>query len=363
MANPKFLKNAPLIDKWNKEGLINSKVDDAPRRTPSSKGRPPSGSPARGTSTRSGRPGSSSRSSRCRRSSAASVPFLGVQGFMVTKFAADARRRDAPRRTSSRNYMMRRRPRRHALAAANGRYPANVKAGKRVTDPSLAQFGDASGKGGVPMPNIPQMASVWYDLGGRGSSRRRARARRKARDRPSRPPRATSPTRSASASTAASAAGARRVRAPAVPLTAASTTEPRPQPPPACASGPPAVKSVAACPRLIAAFSGTVGLVAARSLFLGDRQRARGLGRGRAGRPTRSGSRSPCSSLATLAIDVVYLAQRARAAEVPGSRDGLPARVPGHPDPLHDQGRLHELLDRPHPHEGRGDRRDRGARG
>ena len=29
VANPTFLKNAPLIDKWNKEGLINSKVDGA----------------------------------------------------------------------------------------------------------------------------------------------------------------------------------------------------------------------------------------------------------------------------------------------------------------------------------------------
>ena len=27
VANPKFLKNATLIDKWNKEGLINSKID------------------------------------------------------------------------------------------------------------------------------------------------------------------------------------------------------------------------------------------------------------------------------------------------------------------------------------------------
>ena len=34
----------------------------------------------------------------------------------------------------------------------------------KATDPILAQFG-AAGKGGVPMPNIPQMASVWSDLG------------------------------------------------------------------------------------------------------------------------------------------------------------------------------------------------------
>jgi arabinogalactan oligomer / maltooligosaccharide transport system substrate-binding protein len=33
-----------------------------------------------------------------------------------------------------------------------------------VHDPVLAQFGRA-GVGGVPMPNIPEMASVWGDLG------------------------------------------------------------------------------------------------------------------------------------------------------------------------------------------------------
>ena len=48
------------------------------------------------------------------------------------------------------------------LAAAGGRAPANIKA--KATDPILAQFGAAS-KGGVPMPNIPQMGSVWSDLG------------------------------------------------------------------------------------------------------------------------------------------------------------------------------------------------------
>jgi arabinogalactan oligomer/maltooligosaccharide transport system substrate-binding protein len=51
------------------------------------------------------------------------------------------------------------------LAAANSRFPANLNAGKRVSDPVLAQFGRA-GKGGVPMPNIPQMASVWDELAG-----------------------------------------------------------------------------------------------------------------------------------------------------------------------------------------------------
>jgi arabinogalactan oligomer/maltooligosaccharide transport system substrate-binding protein len=50
------------------------------------------------------------------------------------------------------------------LALANGRYPANLNAGKQVKDAQLKAFGAASA-GGVPMPNIPQMNSVWGDLG------------------------------------------------------------------------------------------------------------------------------------------------------------------------------------------------------
>ena len=50
------------------------------------------------------------------------------------------------------------------LALANGRFPANLAAAKQVKDPQLRAFGAAS-TGGVPMPNIPQMNSVWGDLG------------------------------------------------------------------------------------------------------------------------------------------------------------------------------------------------------
>jgi arabinogalactan oligomer/maltooligosaccharide transport system substrate-binding protein len=51
-----------------------------------------------------------------------------------------------------------------SLALANSRFPANLTAGKRVKSTALAAFGKAS-TGGVPMPNIPQMNSVWGDLG------------------------------------------------------------------------------------------------------------------------------------------------------------------------------------------------------
>ena len=50
-----------------------------------------------------------------------------------------------------------------SLAGANQRFPANRSAGKRVRDSLLQQFGRA-GVGGIPMPNIPQMGSVWEEL-------------------------------------------------------------------------------------------------------------------------------------------------------------------------------------------------------
>ena len=52
-----------------------------------------------------------------------------------------------------------------ALAAANGRFPANTVAGKRSTT-RFWRSSVRAGAGGVPMPNIPQMSSVWEELGG-----------------------------------------------------------------------------------------------------------------------------------------------------------------------------------------------------
>ena len=87
-----------------------------------------------------------------------SVPFLGVQGFMVTKFAT-AHGVESAGEGPRRDYMMQ--PAAQlALAPPNGRFPANLDAAQQVKDPDLKEFG-AAGTGGVPMPNIPQMASVW----------------------------------------------------------------------------------------------------------------------------------------------------------------------------------------------------------
>jgi len=92
----------------------------------------------------------------------ASVPFLGVQGFMVTKYAETHGVGSAA--TDLVTNFFASPSAQTQLAAANGRPPANVKAKVGSADSVLTQFRAAS-KGGVPMPNIPQMDSVWNDLG------------------------------------------------------------------------------------------------------------------------------------------------------------------------------------------------------
>ena len=72
VANPTFIKNSKLIDKWNKEGLINSKTDYSVCDTAFTKGQDPvlDHRPV-GRRPTSRRPACRSRSSRCPRSSKA----------------------------------------------------------------------------------------------------------------------------------------------------------------------------------------------------------------------------------------------------------------------------------------------------
>ena len=158
----RFLRNAPMIDTWNRLGLVNAKVDDAAARDACLKGRAAfwiTGPWCADTITKARIP---FRVVQMPRIKYASVPFLGVQGFMVTKFSSQHGVESLAKDLVG-AYMMSAASQ-QALAAANGRFPANTRAGARVTDPVLKQFG-AAGKGGVPMPNIPQMSSVWSDLG------------------------------------------------------------------------------------------------------------------------------------------------------------------------------------------------------
>jgi maltose-binding protein MalE len=164
VANARFLRNAPLIDKWNKEGLIRSQVNDSIAKDLFLKGRVAywvTGPWFLADIRKSGLSYAVSAFPRIV-AGTKSVPFLGVQGFMVTKFAG-AHGVESLAKDLVGNYMMQPSAQLR-LAAANDRYPANTRAAAQVRDKDLKAFGAAS-VGGVPMPNIPQMASVWQDLG------------------------------------------------------------------------------------------------------------------------------------------------------------------------------------------------------
>jgi maltose-binding protein MalE len=178
LSNPKFLKNSALIDKWNKEGLINSKIDYGTGKDAFLKGKAAFWVTGPWETKTLQESGLRIKIVQLPAIKQRSVPFLGVQGYMVTKFAAEHGIASAAKDLVA-SYMMRSASQ-QALAGANGRYPANRSAGRTVSDPLLLQFGRA-GVGGVPMPNIPQMAAVWTELGGawvkstKGSGATRAR--------------------------------------------------------------------------------------------------------------------------------------------------------------------------------------------
>ena len=160
---PRFLKNASKIDSWNKTGFINSKVDYGQAKNAFLDRKAAFWVTGPWESDALKKSGLRYRIVQMPKISCNSRPFLGVQGFMVTRFAA-THRVGAAAKDLVGNYMMGAGPQ-ATLAAANGRFPANRTAGKRVRDTVLSQFGKA-GLGGVPMPNVPQMNSVWAELGG-----------------------------------------------------------------------------------------------------------------------------------------------------------------------------------------------------
>jgi maltose-binding protein MalE len=163
VANKTFLKNAGLIDKWNRSGLLNSKIDYGTAKNAWLERKAAywiTGPWEVDALKASGNP---FRIIQLPKIKFRSVPFLGVQGTMVTKFA-QTHGVESLAKDLVANEMMKA-SFQLDLEQANLRFPANKVAGKRVGDRVLRQFG-AAGAGGVPMPNIPQMGSVWAELGG-----------------------------------------------------------------------------------------------------------------------------------------------------------------------------------------------------
>jgi maltose-binding protein MalE len=162
VANKFFLKHASLIDTWNKQHLINSAVDSSTAQQLFISKKVAFWITGPWNSQLLESSGIPFKVVQMPRIAKPSVPFLGVQGFMVTKYASQ-HGVSALAQDFVTNYMTK--PGAQlSLALAEGRYPASTSAGKGVHDKVLAEFGKA-GKGGVPMPNIPQMNNVWSYLG------------------------------------------------------------------------------------------------------------------------------------------------------------------------------------------------------
>lgn len=165
LDNKTFRKNTGIINEWNKTGLINSKVDYGIAKTAFTTGKSPywitgpwerdaiAALPFRYSVT----------AVPAIVAGSTPVPFLGAQGALVTKFAAEngvqtGANAIVTQLFATPDFQLK-------LAAADGRTPANIVAARQVSDPILKAFSAAS-TGGVPMPNVPQMSSVWSALGG-----------------------------------------------------------------------------------------------------------------------------------------------------------------------------------------------------
>jgi arabinogalactan oligomer / maltooligosaccharide transport system substrate-binding protein len=162
VANKKFLANAANIDRWNKVGLIRSSVTDGIAKSLFLTGKTAfyvTGPWFLDDIKKSGLKFAVTPfpNNKCTTS-----PFTGVGGLMVSKFAAEHGVESLAKDFVA-NYMMQAGPQ-TAHYAVGGRLPANLGAAAKVTDPYLRGFSKA-GAVGNPMPNIPQMASVWSDLG------------------------------------------------------------------------------------------------------------------------------------------------------------------------------------------------------
>src|SRR5205807_1492747 len=130
VANPVFLKNANLIDKWNREGLLNSKVDSSTAQTAFLGKKAAFWVTGPWNSDTLRKSGLSFRVIQVPKIVKAAVPFLGVNGYMVTKYAT-THGVDSAAKDLVTNYMATSSAQ-TLLAAANSRPPANIDAAKKL---------------------------------------------------------------------------------------------------------------------------------------------------------------------------------------------------------------------------------------
>ncbi len=162
--NKVFAANASIIDGWNKSGLVNSKVTGDIATAAFTSGKAPFWITGPWNLDKIKAVGFKYRISAVPPiiPGTASVPFIGSQGVMLTKYAAAHGVEAAA--TSLVTEFMAGEKAQYQLSALNDRFPANTAAAARVSNAQLKAFGLA-GKGGVPIPNVAQMNAVWGPLG------------------------------------------------------------------------------------------------------------------------------------------------------------------------------------------------------
>jgi arabinogalactan oligomer/maltooligosaccharide transport system substrate-binding protein len=161
IANSRLLANVNQVDGWNVSGLLSWKVTGDIAQSAFLAGKSPFWVTGPWNADLIKKSGLKVRLVQVPKNSCASVPFLGVQGFMLSKFAKTRGTETQARAIVE--FLMGSKAQ-SDFALINGRAPANNDAAASVNDPILKQFGAAS-TGGVPMPNIPEMSSVWSDMG------------------------------------------------------------------------------------------------------------------------------------------------------------------------------------------------------
>jgi arabinogalactan oligomer/maltooligosaccharide transport system substrate-binding protein len=164
LASKPLIKNSSLIDGWNATKLLNSAITADVARSAFVRGKAAfwMAGPEEMETLKSLKftyritpvpPILAKRSA---------VPLLRIQGFMVTKYAEKHGVADVSQKLVGRYLATA--GRQLALSAASALNPASTVAAKQVPERRLQAIA-AAAVGGVPVPNIPQMTSVWGPYG------------------------------------------------------------------------------------------------------------------------------------------------------------------------------------------------------
>jgi len=161
IANSTFLKNAPLIDKWYAEKLINANVtgDTALAAFTSNQAPFMITGPWNLDKIRLKTPNYEISAVPTIIKGIKPVPFYGVQGVMMTKWAGPDEH-NSKLKVNAVLADLTTKPAQLLIANYTSRTPANLQARAQFTDVDSAAF-LAAGQGAITMPQILEMGGVW----------------------------------------------------------------------------------------------------------------------------------------------------------------------------------------------------------